>query len=221
MIARYLVLILCLFLTVPVSATEMTNPTTTSPFGYLLLYSCLLTINDTMHEPYTTDADLIALQRRAFTKNVERVATAFVVYEPMAMTRSLDDVLRDRRGDCSEIAMLETAMLNVVGIKSQIVNGVLVWDATRYPTKGYRIPLTRYAMEGHAWVETEDGIVLGNPVDNTTVWSCELVRFPGARMPINDITSMPDVLTDICQYWQLSTGWNPDRIDLHKGIGGC
>jgi hypothetical protein len=217
MIARYLVLILCLFLIVPVSATEVpefadTERPTERPFGNLVFVSVLMTINDTIDVP---DADREQVRRVAFAKNVEQVATAFVIYERFDYSRSLDDVLRDRRGDCSEIAMLETAMLNVVGIKSQIVNGVLVWDATRYPTKRYRIPLTRYAMEGHAWVETEDGIVLGNPADNTTVWSCELVRFPGARMPINDITSMPDVLTDVCQYWQLSTGWNPDRIDLH------
>lgn len=215
MTVNYYILFLFLFsfLIVPASATEVPEfADTERPFGNLVFVSVLMTINDTIDVPA---ADREQVQRKVFANYVEQVATAFVVYEPMLVTRSLDDVLRDRRGDCSEIATLETAMLNVVGIKSQIVNGILIWDTTQHTLHGYRIPFTRYAVGGHAWVETEDGIVLGNPADNTTIWSCELVRLPGARMPINDITSMPDVLTDICQYWQLSTGWNPDRIDLH------
>lgn len=201
MTTRYCVLILLLLLVGPVSATDVPEfADTEQPFSNLMFVSVLMTINDTIDVP---DADRERAQRVAFANNVEQVATAFVVYEPMLITRPLDDVLRDRRGDCSEIATLETAMLNIVDIKSQIINGILVWDTTRCTLDGYPIPFTRYAVNAHAWVETEDGIVLGNPTDNTTVWSCELVRMPGKRVKIPE--SVPTILNNRCRYWNLST----------------
>ncbi|MDD4484978.1 MAG: transglutaminase-like domain-containing protein [Methanoregula sp.] len=211
MTVNYYILFLFLFsfLIVPVSATDVPEFTNTErSFDNLMFVSVLMTINDTVNEPYASDADRELAHRAAFTKNVERVATAFIVYERFDYSRSLDDVLRDRRGDCSEIAMLETAMLSVMKIRSQIVIGVLIWDTNWYPTKGYRIPFTRYAIVGHAWVETEDGIVLGNPTDNTTVWSCELVRMPGKRVKIPE--SVPTILNNRCRYWNLSTEFGVD-----------
>ena len=99
-------------------------------------------------------------------------------YEDLDHSPNLVEILQTRQGDCTEFAELYRALSGYVGLKSNIVYG-LVYDASSH------------SFKPHAWNEVEiDGSWVGvDPAFNQTILDATHIPFPNGQHAalINDL----------------------------------
>ncbi|WP_241648026.1 transglutaminase-like domain-containing protein [Methanoculleus taiwanensis] len=94
-------------------------------------------------------------------RRVETETRRYIDGRPRLFPVGIDTTLKNRIGDCTDLALLRVEILNENGVKARPVHGIMIWDTKRFKSAALHLEFRETAVAIHDWVEIDGGRTLG------------------------------------------------------------